>query len=280
LAANPEMTSAAQVELSLGFSPCPNDTFIFHALAQGLVAHPAFRLGQVVIEDVEELNRRALAQQLDISKLSVHAWGHVREHYALLGAGAALGRGCGPLLVAAEAGVGRRLAEARIAIPGEYTTATLLLRLFEPRCRHLLPMRFDRIMPAIARGEVEAGAIIHEGRFTYAAQGLCLLADLGQWWEKESSLPLPLGCVAARRTLGPRLIAAAEEAVRASLDHARKHPLASRDAIRRHAQELDDRVIDSHIGLYVNDFSVELGEEGRAAVEELLRRGRLAGVFR
>ncbi|OQX07477.1 MAG: 1,4-dihydroxy-6-naphthoate synthase [Desulfobulbaceae bacterium A2] len=275
-----QKNTVAMNELSLGFSSCPNDTFIFHALAQGLVASPVFRLGRVVVEDVEELNRRALAQQLDISKLSFHAWGHVREQYSLLRAGAALGRGCGPLLVAADASAGLRLAEARIAIPGEYTTAALLLRLFEPRCRQLIPMRFDRIMPAILRGEVEAGAIIHEGRFTYAALGLCLVADLGQWWEGESGLPLPLGCIVARRSLGPQLIAAAEEAIRASLAYARQHPEASRDYVRGHAQELDDQVIDGHLKLYVNDFSEDLGPEGQAAVEELLRRGRLAGVFR
>lgn len=265
--------------LSLGFSPCPNDTFIFHALVRGLVASPAFRPQPVLIEDVELLNRRALMRELDISKMSFHAWGHVREHYRLLATGAALGRGCGPLLVAADPAVAARLPEVRIAIPGEYTTAALLLRLYAPGCCHLVPMRFDRIMPAIVRGEVAAGAIIHEGRFTYAAQGLILLADLGQWWEEETGLPLPLGCIAARAALGPVLHEAIEEAIRSSLEHAWMHPAAGRSFIRAHAQEMEDQVIEGHVSLYVNEFSRDIGDEGRAAVEELLRRGRLAGVF-
>lgn len=264
--------------LSLGFSPCPNDTFIFHALVHGLVADaPAFAPPR--LEDVETLNRRALSGQLAVSKLSFHALGHVLEQYVLLGAGAALGRGCGPLLVAREPLDPALLTDKMVAVPGRYTTAALLLGLFAPHCQRPRVLRFDRIMPALLKGEIDAGVIIHESRFTYREHGLVLLADLGAWWEKSSGLPIPLGGIVARRSLGGERLAAIERAIRQSVEAAMADPERAMPYIRRHAGELDETVLRFHIALYVNDFSLALGDEGRRAIKEFLRRGREAGVL-
>ncbi len=262
--------------LSLGFSPCPNDTFIFYALVHGLVGAPAF--APPCLEDVETLNEWALAGRLDVTKLSFHAYGLVRDRYALLASGGALGRGCGPLLVQ-RPGQPLDLGRATVAIPGRYTTAALLLRLYAPEVGGLRCLRFDQIMPAVAAGEVDAGVIIHESRFTYQAHGLAAAVDLGAWWEESTGLPIPLGCIAARREMGEARIAEVEQAIRQSVDWAFAHPQDVLPWIRGHAQELDDAVIASHIELYVNDFSRDLGEEGQRAVAALLERGRRAGVF-
>jgi 1,4-dihydroxy-6-naphthoate synthase len=263
--------------ISIGYSPCPNDTYIFYALAHGLINTPLV-LAEPLLADVEELNRRAMREDLDVTKLSFHALGHLLDHYVLLSAGAALGRGCGPLLVSRDQDfVPHR--GARIAIPGKYTTAALLLGLYLSGGAQTVVMRFDRIMAAVAGGEVDAGVIIHEGRFTYREQGLACLQDLGQWWEEETGFPIPLGCIAAHRRLGRDIIREINRAIRASLLWLRDHPGAGQPYIRYHAQEMDEKVLDSHIQLYVNDFSVDLGKEGIGAVQELLRRGRERGLF-
>lgn len=269
-------------KLSLGFSPCPNDTFIFHALVhgqhgQGCGSAPAF--GEAALADVETLNEWALAGRLDVTKLSFHALGHVLNQYVLLMAGSALGRGCGPLLVARENFVPAALPRLTIAIPGQYTTAALLLRMYSSAPLTTRVMRFDQIMPAIVAGEVDAGVIIHESRFTFQAHGLLLLQDLGAWWEQETGFPIPLGGIAARRSLGKENIQAIDRCIRASVSSAFASPEAGMPYIRRHAQELDDKVIRDHIGLYVNPFSLDLGEEGVGAVREFLARGRQLGVF-
>ncbi len=263
--------------LTLGYSPCPNDTFIFHALTHGLVDTPGFSACER-LEDVETLNRLALEGALDLTKVSYHALGHLRDRYVLLRSGGALGRGCGPLVIAREA---RPMADLRgrpIAIPGTLTTANLLLQLYGEGYDQVVPMPFDRIMAALAAGEVEAGLIIHESRFTYRQQGFHALLDLGAWWEAETGLPIPLGCILARRDLGAELIAGVERGIAASLAHARRHPQAARAYIRAHAQELADEVIDAHIALYVNDFSADLGSEGLAAVTTLLARAEARGL--
>lgn len=266
------------LSLRLGFSPCPNDTFIFHALVHGRVRLPSATLAPPVLEDVETLNAWALEGRLEVTKLSFHALGHVLDRYTLLRTGAALGRGCGPLLVTGSSPPGR-MEQWRIAIPGELTTAALLLRIYRPDCRILRPMRFDRIMEAIATGEVDAGVIIHESRFTYRDHGLVCVQDLGEWWEQATGLPIPLGCIAARRTLAPALRGEIEAAIAASIRWADEHPEDGWAYIRAHAQEMEPAVMRSHIGLYVNDFSRDLGEEGMHAVQELLRRGAEAGIF-
>ena len=269
----------ADIVLSLGFSPCPNDTYIFNGLAHGRTPMAGARFSAPLLEDVETLNDWALQGRLDVTKLSFHALGHVLDRYALLRAGAALGRGCGPLLITGSGDKPADIADWRIAVPGAYTTAALLLRLYQPACASLTVLRFDRIMAAIASGEVDAGVIIHESRFTYQQLGLECVQDLGLWWEQTTGLPIPLGCIAARKTLPESLRAEIEAAIAASIRWADAHPAEGWSYIREHAQEMEPEVINSHIGLYVNHYSRDLGEEGLHAVRELLRRGAEAGLF-
>ena len=264
--------------LTLGYSPCPNDTYIFHALTHGLVDIPDVRI-QERLEDVETLNRLAFEGLLDLTKISYHAFGHLRETYALLRSGGALGRGCGPLVIAAGPTDMTALQGRRIAIPGQLTTANLLLQLYGKGYDNLLILPFDRIMEALRRGEADAGLIIHESRFTYHQAGFCEIVDLGAWWEEQTGLPIPLGGILARRDLGRETILAADRAIRASLVHARQQPDQARTYIKTHAQELADEVIDAHLGLYVNDFSLDLGEEGLAAVRELFARAENRGLL-
>lgn len=264
--------------LSIGYSPCPNDTFIFYGLMHGEVVLPDVCFTDPVLADVEQLNRWAMKGRLDVTKLSFHALGYVLDTYVMLSAGAALGRGCGPLLVSRDRNFipDQKL---RIAIPGTYTTAALLLSLYAPQATATVVMRFDQIMEAVNSGAVDAGVIIHEGRFTYQAMGLHCIRDLGQWWEEETGYPIPLGCIAARASLGRPMLEKIDRGIRESLRWIRNHPLQGRDYIRHHAQELDEQVLADHIALYVNSFSDTLGDEGILAVEELLRRGREQGIF-
>jgi len=264
--------------LSIGFSPCPNDTFIFYALVHQQVPLAQATLLPPHLEDVESLNRLALQGKLDVSKLSFHALGHVLDKYVMLNSGAALGRGCGPLLIARPEQKSS-LTRSRIAIPGELTTAAMLLRLYAPEADDFVIMRFDEIMAAVKNKQVDYGVIIHESRFTYPDYGLESIEDLGLWWEELTGLPIPLGCIAARRTLAPEVIRDIDRAVKESLQWARVNPAACMGYIREHAQEMKEKVLQNHIGLYVNDFSLDMGEDGRAAVEELLRRGREARIF-
>lgn len=268
-----------QPPLSIGFSPCPNDTFIFHALVSGLAPMQGFSLLPPVLADVESLNQWALEGKLDITKLSFHALGHVLDEYTLLATGAALGRGCGPLLISRSEIDPAKLAEQTIAVPGNYTTAAMLLRLCYPKCRKIVTMRFDQIMPALAAGDIDAGVIIHESRFTYQQYGLQLITDLGAWWEETTGHPIPLGGIAVRRSLGDTIIAAIETAIRDSLLLAQANPGQAAAYIKQHAQELDDQVTADHIRLYVNDFSLDLGREGLAAVQTFLSRGYNEGLF-
>jgi len=265
--------------LTLGFSPCPNDTFIFHGLVHGLIGDNCPDFSEPVLADVETLNLWALQSKLDVTKLSFHAMAHVLDDYILLGAGSALGRGCGPLLVAAKPLPLAELAGKRIAIPGKYTTAAMLLQLFTHASCELVAMPFETIMPSVVQGDVDAGVIIHESRFTFQQHGLISLQDLGSWWEEETGHPIPLGGIVAKRSLGPELLQKIDECIRGSVRFAFKHRRKSSNYIKEHAQELDDLVIASHIGLYVNDFSENLGEQGVAAIKEFLRRGRAEGLF-
>ena len=267
--------------LGIGFSPCPNDTFMFHGLVHG--GGPGLTVAPW-LADIEALNLRAIAGRdpLPITKLSVHALAHVSDRYTVLSAGAALGRGCGPLLVTrpeliAEGASGP--GQMRVAIPGRYTTAQLLLRALLPAPRELVSMTFSEILPAVASGSVDAGLIIHESRFTYADHGLVQLADLGALWEAETGMPLPLGVIVAERARGEALLGRIEDGIRRSLAAAWEHPEAPASYIRMHAQEMDPEVCRQHIALYVNEFSRDLGVEGRAAIDALLQRGRAAGLL-
>jgi len=265
-------------ELSLGFSPCPNDTFIFHALVSGLVKVPGISFRER-LEDVETLNMLALSRELDVTKVSCHLLGHIRGEYTLLAAGAALGRGCGPLLVSRGDVDQTGLSGRSVAVPGRFTTAALLLRLFDPSLDNLIYLPFHEIMPAIVRGDVAAGVIIHESRFTYPEYGLKKLVDLGEWWEGNTGQPIPLGGIVARRSLGVEAVQGISDAIRASIDHAHAHPGSAGEYIRSHAQEMGDEVCAAHIGLYVNEFSRDLGEAGRQAVRTLLKRAEQAGII-
>ncbi len=273
------MSEQPNQQLSLGFSPCPNDTFVFHALVHGLASEIGLDIGPPVLADVETLNEWAIQGRLDVTKLSFHALAHVHDNYVLLDSGAALGRGCGPLLIAKKPIDRVDLPKLKIAIPGRYTTAAMLLRMYEPECTDLLPMRFDQIMAALARDEVDCGVIIHESRFTYQEQGFVALQDLGEWWEKSSGCPIPLGGIVARRSLGIDLLKKLNDAIRQSVRMAFDHPDRATEYIRTHAQELDEQVIHDHIDLYVNKFSLGLGREGRHAVEMFLTRGHEAGIL-
>ncbi|CAN5535523.1 1,4-dihydroxy-6-naphthoate synthase [soil metagenome] len=265
------------MQLTLGFSPCPNDTFIFDALVHGRVAADGLRFDER-LEDVETLNQLARRGELDVTKVSYGAIPYLLEEYLLLRSGGALGRGCGPLLVARPETEISALGARPIAIPGKLTTANLLLRLWNPSLPEGTEMLYSEIMPAVARGQVEAGLIIHESRFTYPDHGLVRLLDLGEWWEKETGLPIPLGGILARRSLGEAAIREVEAATRRSLEHAFRHPQDTDAYVRAHAQEMEVAVVRQHIELYVNRFSLELGEEGEAAVRELLARAAAAGL--
>lgn len=263
-------------EISLGFSPCPNDTFIFYALARGRVEIPGIGL-KTLIRDVEELNSLVVQRDLDVSKISFHTLGYILDSYVLLDVGAALGKGCGPLLVAMPGKDPSNI--RRVAVPGIHTTATLLLRIFYPYIEDLVVMRYDRIMPAVASGREEAGLIIHEGRFTYPSHGLIALADLGELWEEETGLPIPLGGIVAKRSLGSEGIRAIQEAISESLQYSRGHFEEAWPFIREHAQEMEEEVARKHISLYVNEYTASLGDEGREAVLRLLEVARDRGIL-
>jgi 1,4-dihydroxy-6-naphthoate synthase len=262
------------VKLTFGFTPCPNDAFAFHALVHGLVPAP-FEVEPVLL-DIEELNRRASGADLQLTKLSFGAAAAAGDRHRLLRSGAALGRGVGPLVVAREAGSLEDAAAGRIAVPGRETTAFLLLRLAVPGIGEAVEFRYDRILDAVVAGEVDAGLIIHESRFTYGEHGLVAVTDLGEWWEGETGLPVPLAGIFARDDLEPELAADAEAAIRASVEYAFAHPEASRDYVRSLAHELSDEVCAAHIALYVNEHSVDIGDEGLAAIDRLLGRATAA----
>lgn len=264
--------------LTIGYSPCPNDTFIFYALIHGKVRIPGIEFRER-LEDVETLNRMALDGRLDITKISYHALGLLREHYALLRSGGALGRGCGPLIVAKAGTSLSDLKRGVVAIPGKLTTAYLLLRLYDPSLTNITVLSFDRIMNAVSGGHATAGLIIHESRFTYQQYNLEKLLDLGEWWETYSGLPIPLGGILGKRTLGNKVLLAVESAIRESLLYARQHPDEVLNYCRQHSQEMDESVMRSHIDLYVNEYSLDLGQEGMNAVRKLFAEAEGRGVF-
>jgi 1,4-dihydroxy-6-naphthoate synthase len=264
--------------LSLGYSPCPNDTFIFHALVHGAVPDAPAGSFQPRLEDVETLNRLALAGELDVTKVSYGAVPHLLGEYVLLRSGGALGRGCGPLLVARPGCTLESLRGATVAIPGRLTTANLLLRLALPDLPAGTETLYSEIMPRVERGDVDAGLIIHESRFTYPDHELVALLDLGEWWERETRTAIPLGGIVARRSLGAERIREIEGQIRRSVELAFADPAAPLRYMRQHAQEMDDSVMRSHVELYVNSFSEELGPEGELAVRALLSRAADVGL--
>ncbi len=257
--------------IQIGFSPCPNDTFIFDALinqkidTQGLVFEP-------FIADVEELNLQAQQGNLHITKLSYHAFASVLDTYELLHSGSALGRNCGPLLIARQKMDSHEIDNATIAIPGKNTTANLLLSIAYPEARHKKEMLFSQIENTVLTKQADCGLIIHESRFTYQQKGLVKICDLGEFWETHTRLPIPLGGIAIRRSLPQHLKIKINQLLRQSVEYALANPAQALPYVRQYAQEMDEKVIMSHIQLYVNDFTVDLGQDGRQAIQYLFEK--------
>lgn len=264
--------------LKLGYSPCPNDTFIFYALVHGRIPLEGCHLS-VQLHDVETLNRLAEDDRLDITKLSVYAWLKHQSRYRLFDSGAALGYGCGPLVVARPGLNPRHISRWRIALPGQDTTAHLLFRLWSPDVHDRRFVPYDRIFDMLIKGQADGGVIIHENRFTYDRLGLELVVDLGAWWEAQTGLPIPLGVIAAHQRVPAERKTALESAIRSSIHYARKSPDEPLAYMRTHAQEMSADVLRKHVATYVNDFSLTLGDRGHEAIRSLEAMARQKGVL-
>ncbi len=275
---NQEPETTNQKPLTLGFSPCPNDTFIFNALVNGAVNIPGFKVREQ-LHDVETLNQMAFDNALDVTKLSFFAWLMVQDQYDLLASGGALGFGCGPMVIARKGMNAADLADCRIALPGRWTTAHLLFRLWAPQVRERFFVTYDQIFEALEAGRADCGVIIHESRFTFQSMGFVAVADLGAWWEEQTGLPIPLGCIAAHKRIGKETATAMETAIRASIALAQQDPAATLPYIRTHAQEMTAEVLEAHIQAFVNEFSLDLGATGRQAVAALAEAARRTGVI-
>lgn len=270
------------MNLTLGFSPCPNDTFLFDALIHDRIPHPGVEFS-VQLDDVEALNQMAFEGVLDITKLSYHAFAHLTEKYQMLLSGSALGEGVGPLLIVNGPIPTKPESEWRVAVPGEYTTANLLLQLAYPEIQNKHYMLFSDIEEALIRKEYDAGVIIHENRFTYMNKGLGLVADLGDHWEKTQQLPIPLGGIAIRRSLPEDLKERIQKWIQASTAYAFKYPMHSLPFVKDHAQAMDADIMKKHIELYVNPYTLDLGTRGILAVDRMLNilqeQGAISKVF-
>ena len=266
------------MQITLGFSPCPNDTFIFGALATGKIDTEGIDF-QIVMDDVEALNQMAFRQELTVTKLSYHAFAHLTDAYSLLLAGSALGNNCGPLLVAKRPVTDEEITKARIAIPGKMTTANFLLGLAFPEAQNKTPFLFSDIENAVLDGRADAGLIIHENRFTYQDKGLVKLMDLGEYWEESTGLPIPLGGIVVRRDLPLETQQRVNRALRRSVEYAFAHRDEVMPFVRCHAQAMDDAVMRAHIELYVNQYTIDLGTAGKKAVHEMMRIAAEKGLI-
>jgi 1,4-dihydroxy-6-naphthoate synthase len=267
-----------QTAISLGFSPCPNDCFIFDALLHNRIDTEGLTFN-VFMEDVETLNKKAFRGELDITKLSYHAYAHLTKTYQLLNAGSALGNGCGPLLIATNNYSPTTINQLKIAIPGKYTTANFLLSLAFPDAKNKVEMVFSEIEEAVLSGKVDAGLIIHENRFTYEQKGLKKIMDLGEYWEMLSNAPIPLGGIVIQRNFSEELKNKVDRVVRKSVEYAFANRTASRNFVKANAQEMSEEVMYKHIDLYVNNYSVDLGIEGKRAVQLLFDKAQALGVI-
>ncbi len=256
------------MKLSLGFSPCPNDTFIFDAMVHGKIDTEGLEF-EVLMADVEELNVKAFAKELDITKLSYHAFGYLLEDYVLLDAGSALGNNCGPLLISKKKLSQEEVNDAKIAIPGKYTTANFLLSLAFPNAQNKTEMLFSDIEKAVLDGTMDAGLIIHENRFTYHERGLRKIMDLGAYWEGSTQLPIPLGGIVVKRNLPPDIQQKVNRIMKRSVAFAMENPEKTRAFVKAHAQEMEEHIMYNHIKLYVNDFTKDLQKTGKAAIHKL-----------
>ena len=258
------------MKLTLGFSPCPNDTFIFDAMVHGRIDTEGLEF-DYFLADVEELNRKAFASEVDITKMSYHAYAYAAENYLILDAGSALGHRNGPLLISKKIIEPSELIGSRIAIPGKYTTANLLFSIAWPEAKNIEEYLFSEIEDALVNGKVDAGLIIHETRFTYAEKGLHKIADMGEYWENLTGLPIPLGAIVINRRIPQDIALKVNRIVRRSLEYAYKDSFASYDFVTDNAKEMDSSVMNKHIKLFVNEFTLNLGEKGREAIETLFR---------
>ena len=263
------------MKLTLGFSPCPNDTFIFDAMVHHKIDTEGLDF-EVVFADVEQLNKWAFQGKLDITKLSYNAFTHCVNDYALLDSGSALGNKCGPLLIKKPNTILTK--ESKIAIPGKYTTANMLLEIAFPNHQNKVEILFSEIENEVLKGSVDAGLIIHENRFTYQEKGLEKVKDLGEFWETETGLPIPLGGIVVKRSLQTEIQKKIERVLRKSVEYAFANPNSSADYVQCHAQEMEKQVVDAHIALYVNDYSISLGEQGRKAVEKIFKKSEQLGA--
>ncbi|MBZ0098132.1 MAG: 1,4-dihydroxy-6-naphthoate synthase [Taibaiella sp.] len=266
------------MKLTLGFSPCPNDTFIFDAMVNGKIDTRGL-VFDYVLEDVETLNKWAFEEKLDITKLSYSSYLHLADKYALLNSGSALGKGVGPLLIARFPMELADLENLKVAIPGENTTANLLLSLALPGVKNKKVYVFNEIEDAVLNGEVDAGLIIHENRFTYQAKGLHKLIDLGDWWEQNVQAAIPLGGIVARRSFDDKLLARIDMVIKESVLYSWKHYPQLSDFITCHAQEMDEQVMRQHIELYVNEYTTDLGATGIKAVETMFAKAKEVGII-
>ncbi len=266
------------MKLSLGFSPCPNDTFIFDALVHKKIDTEGLDF-EIIMEDVEALNDRAFRVDLDVTKLSYHAFAHLLKDYVLLDSGSALGNNCGPLLIAKKQLTASEVNVATIAIPGKYTTANFLLSLAFPEAQNKEAMLFSRIEDAVLNEDVQAGLIIHENRFTYQEKGLVKVMDLGAYWETETKQPIPLGGIVIRRALPKDIQQKVERVIRRSVEFALANPEQTMDFVKPYAQEMDESVMLQHIELYVNDYTVSLAKEGRVAVDHLFEMAKSKAII-
>lgn len=268
-------------KLSLGFSPCPNDTFIFYALIHHKIDTEGLEF-DVFFDDVETLNKKALQGELDITKLSFHAFAHVSDKYVLLDAGSALGFGVGPLLISKTAYTPEEVKSKpslSVGIPGTYTTANFLLTIAFPELQNKKELVFSAIEESLLNQELDLGVIIHENRFTYAQKGLHKILDLGDYWEQQTGMPIPLGGIMIKRNIDLETQLTVNRLIRKSVEYAFEHPEASSDFVRQHAQELNASVRKQHIDLYVNQYSIDLGDLGKKAIRVLFEKGQAAGLI-
>jgi len=279
------MTSTNLSVLTIGFSPCPNDCFIFDAMIHHKIDTEGLQF-KAVMEDVETLNQMAFRGDLDITKLSYHAFAYLRDTYRLLDAGSALGNNCGPLLISKKnpEEIGLKLNDTNcpltIAIPGKYTTANFLLSLAFPNAQNKVELVFSDIEEAVISGKVDLGLIIHENRFTYEQKGLKKVIDLGEWWETETHLPIPLGGIVIKKTVDEDIIQKVNRVLRKSVEYAFANPKASLPFVKEHAQEMSEEVMYKHIDLYVNNYSIDLGIQGKSAVTKMFEKADQLGLIK
>ena len=277
----------SDTKLTLGFSPCPNDTFIFDAMVHGKIDTEDLSF-EVLMTDVEELNQKAFQKKLDITKLSYHAFAYLTDDYVLLESGSALGFGVGPILITNYklqitdykiSNLQSAICNYKIAIPGKYTTANFLLRLAFPEAKNKTEMLFSDIEDAVLSGKADAGLIIHENRFTYEKRGLYKIIDFGEYWETLTNSPIPLGGIVVKRNLSDEIKNKINRVMRRSVEYAYANPEASRSFVKENAQTMSEEVMQQHINLYVNDYTIDLGEKGRNSVKLLFDKAKQVGVI-